>query len=88
MNENQTSLSSEYSVVEWLGYVLQILCLGIGSQSLNFHESISVYSTTVQFLRKKKVQWQILKRKKNRCGMIENRSQGVESNPKQKDLLS
>ena len=33
MNENQTVSSSEYSVEEWLGYVLWILCPGIGSQS-------------------------------------------------------
>ena len=32
MNENQTVPSSEYSVVDWLGYVLWILRSGIGSQ--------------------------------------------------------
>ena len=45
--------------------------------STNFHESVSLFST-VPFLRKK-FHWQILKRRKIRCGRIENRSRGVES---------
>ena len=32
MNENQTLPSSEYSIVEWLGYKLWVLRPGIGSQ--------------------------------------------------------
>ena len=39
---------------------------------------VQVSSTTVPFLRKKN-QWQILKRRKIRCGKIEKRSRGVES---------
>ena len=45
--------------------------------STNFHESVSLFST-VPFLRKK-FHWQILERRKIRCGRIENRSRGVES---------
>ena len=42
--------------------------------------SVSLFNHTVHFLLKEtKIQWQILKGKKNRCGMIENRSQDVES---------
>ena len=45
--------------------------------STNFHESVSLFNHCSIF--KEKFQWQILKRRKIRCGKIENRSRGLES---------
>ena len=48
MNENQTVSSSEYSVVDWLGYVLWILRSGIGSQLYHIKFSFPLEFACVQ----------------------------------------
>ena len=53
MNENQTVSSSEYSVEEWLGYVLWILCPGIGSQSYHIKFFFPLEFATEFFFLKK-----------------------------------